>query len=35
MAANNNNSKIWQDAVSATSECPGIEMLEQVMEELR
>jgi hypothetical protein len=32
MAANNNNSKIWQDAVSATSECPGIEMLEQVME---
>lgn len=32
MAANNNNSKIWQDAVSATSECPGIEILEQVME---
>lgn len=32
MAANNNNSKIWQDAVSATKECPGIEVLEQVME---
>ncbi len=32
MATNNNNAKIWQDAVSATSECPGIEMLEQVME---
>ena len=32
MAANIDNSKIWQDAVSATPECPGIEMLEQVME---
>ncbi len=32
MAANNNNSKIWQDAVSATNDCPGIEVLEQVME---
>jgi hypothetical protein len=32
MAANNNNAKIWQDAVSATKDCPGIEMLEQVME---
>ncbi len=33
MAANNNsNSKIWQDAVSATQECPGIEVLEHVME---
>jgi hypothetical protein len=32
MAANNNNSNIWQDAVSATKDCPGIEVLEQVME---
>jgi hypothetical protein len=34
MAANNNNSnsKIWQDAVSATQDCPGIEVLERVME---
>jgi hypothetical protein len=32
MAANIDNSKIWQDAVSATKECPGIEVLEQVME---
>ena len=32
MAANNNNAKIWQDAVSATKDCPGIEVLEQVME---
>jgi hypothetical protein len=32
MAANIDNSKIWQDAVSATPECPGIEMLEKVME---
>lgn len=32
MAANNNNSKIWQDAVAATKDCPAIEMLEQVME---
>jgi len=32
MAANNNNSKIWQDAVSATKDCPGLEVLEQVME---
>jgi hypothetical protein len=32
MAANNNNPKIWQDAVSATKDCPGIEVLEQVME---
>lgn len=30
MAANNN--KIWQEAVSATNECPSIEILERVME---
>ena len=32
MAANIDNSKIWQDAVSATKECLGIEVLEKVME---
>lgn len=32
MAGNNNNAKIWQDAVAATSECPGIETLEKVMD---
>lgn len=32
MAGNNKNSKIWQDAVSATSDCPGVEVLEKVME---
>src|SRR5947209_4665772 len=32
MSAHNNNAKIWQDAVSATKDCPGIEVLEQVME---
>src|SRR5690348_10847370 len=30
MAANNN--KIWQEAVSATNECPSIEVLEKVMD---
>lgn len=33
MAGNNNNANIWQDAVSATKECPTVEVLERVMEE--
>lgn len=33
MADHNNNTKIWQDAVSATKDCPGLEVLERVMEE--
>jgi hypothetical protein len=32
MAGNDENSKIWQDAVSATKDCPGVEVLEKVME---
>ena len=32
MAGNNKNSKIWQDAVSVTNDCPGVEVLEKVME---
>jgi hypothetical protein len=32
MAGNNNNTKIWQDAVSASKECPSLEVLERVME---
>jgi len=33
MAGNNNNAKIWQDAVAATKECPTLEVLEKVMEQ--
>lgn len=33
MAGNDNNTKIWRDAVTATRECPTVEVLERVMEE--
>lgn len=33
MAGNNNNAKIWQDAVTATKECPTLEVLEKVIEQ--
>jgi hypothetical protein len=33
MAANNDNTKIWQDAVAARGDCPTLEVLERVMEE--
>jgi hypothetical protein len=33
MAGSNSNAKVWQDAVSASKECPTLEVLEQVMEE--
>ncbi len=32
MAGNTNNAKVWREAVSATKECPSIEVLEKVME---
>jgi hypothetical protein len=32
MAGNTNNAKVWRDAVSASKECPSIEVLEKVME---
>lgn len=32
MAANN-NAKIWQEAVSATKECPGIDVLEKLIDQ--
>jgi hypothetical protein len=32
MAGNTNNAKVWRDAVSATKECPSIEVLEKIME---
>ena len=31
--ADNNNAKVWQDAVSASKECPTVEVLEKLMEE--
>lgn len=30
--AGNNNTKIWQEAVAATKDCPTLEVLERVME---
>jgi hypothetical protein len=33
MAGNNKDTKIWRDAVTATRECPTVEVLERVMEE--
>jgi hypothetical protein len=33
MAGNDNNANVWQAAVSATKECPTVEVLERVMEE--
>jgi hypothetical protein len=32
MAGNTNNAKVWRDAVSASNECPSLEVLEKVME---
>jgi hypothetical protein len=32
MAGNTNNAKVWRDAVSASKDCPSIEVLEKVME---
>ncbi len=32
MAGNSNNAKVWQDAVSASKDCPSLEVLEGVME---
>jgi hypothetical protein len=32
MAGNTNNAKVWREAVSASKECPSIEVLEKVME---
>jgi hypothetical protein len=33
MAGKTNNARIWQDAVTASKECPSLEVLERVMEE--
>lgn len=33
MEGDNNNARIWRDSVSATKECPPVEVLERVMEE--
>jgi hypothetical protein len=33
MAGNNNNARIWQDAVAATKQCPPLEVLEKVIEQ--
>ncbi|HEX7289097.1 MAG TPA: hypothetical protein VF532_23135 [Candidatus Angelobacter sp.] len=32
MAGNTNNAKVWREAVSASNDCPSIEVLEKVME---
>jgi len=32
MAGNTNNAKVWRDAISASKECPSIEVLEKIME---
>lgn len=33
MAGDNSNTRIWRDSVSATKECPSLEVLERIMEE--